>query len=639
MTNKLVLHNTKVVFHEQGYDDVTLNEDDEKHLIRQELIEKILKKVILYCFSVFSVDAYGIYTSNKRLKSYHMIYSLPEVKEMTEKRQEKNTLLLKTTWYRLFIAYQLYLCIKFLLLAFIELIAYQSYTDYEVHHQSCLDRKETLLLYQKNVTKHLYHNNNHNYSKFELYIIELGNKIGNPLQTFPGSASIIYIGFTIVNVICNTSIPIYFKIYPMDAVHLRLLLNKDIEIWRIDYLIKEKLLHIIKNQTIKFQTYVKEYTNIFDNNNNVNSNNYNQEKKLYSYRLFGLEDLEKIIESLKLVIHEMRPSIYDPSFHDTHVNVSAFIFVCVYLSFSPYVAVMVTTFEQEVMNCQLNNNFTKLEWFTYFEMVFSFGFASCVLSYTAIVILVNVVTQFVSVSSIIKELKACLDITRKRNFSYLLKRDICLNNHNNNEMYQKLEKQKIIFNKPKESIVLSLDHHKNKELINSCLDNELEVDRKLLKTFIKITISELDVKSNNCFISTLLNFYLSTMITSYFIMLAAGRLNRHDLYNIRLYLIYYLYLSTNLVLCCCAIAYAQWIHVSKFGYSLLAELAIKSERCDQLIWNNFIAVSWHRLICSGCLSDDRMSVNACKLFSINFKNVLSLNIVYFSLAALLNTYY
>lgn len=521
-------------------------------------MDKLIKIILHYGASAYGLDPFRIYQCRE---SVYRRYNFNHGGGFS-----------KNKYIRIFIVIWLaYIVLKYLTLTTIQMILYQySYLG------NCTKARLNLnFLRDKMSTSEEEYDQGYVIAQRAM---RWGDMIGNPFYALPGISYLIYLGLMFLNLLHFLIIPYYYKKHPMDARHIRLLLEPDHEIARVDIILREQIHFSIFSPKLK---------------------------PIWETSSMDRNRLVKIHEALLTVKPElMRPVVYTREFHSTHVKLSFYGFITFIAVIVPYLVFLTHSLYRDLRHC-ISRNFHVREQIAFFEIATLFFSASLFIIYQALTINIDVIFHIISAADLKRDMQECIA-----------------------DLKALVENHSLI---PKVILTTSAKR------LPIGIEDEINFDfnKKLLQTYIKLRLTDEDIKGNNTYVTNELNSFLIVIATTCMGIIIAWRINSFDLVNLRISLLIYLLVLCNVTLCGCVIARARWTEVNRIGYSLLANLAIKSSELRQPISMDFIATYWIRLVRSNCLSDDRMSMVAFNLVSIDFKTLLSINLLFITLASML----
>lgn len=446
------------------------------------------------------------------------------------------------------------------------------------------------------------------------YSLWLSSSLGNPYSALYGISMFINLSLAINLIHSIVWLPIYYKCYqPMDALHLRILLSPIREIKRIDYMIEEKLNYILFIVRLKLLT-----TNNLTLCNQVNTN-YVLEQ--------NFNELKRIAVDLKSNhIDLMRPAAFNIKFQKNHFKT---VLICILLAISitiPWLFYLPRTLINSAINerCriikrfQANFNYPEQCTFKYIFSaqdvwyLFEVMLAVVALGFLFIIeismILANVSSQLETVMSMKADLELCL---RSLDFCESI-------NHDND-----------LLGPPSDNL-----------LNDKTARSELMLDSILLRTFIKIRISEEDIRKNNVFVSqwlTSLTGIIGTLLAM--IILGGNVRNEHqEIKTLRMAILVWSLLVVNLTLLSCAYAFARTADIAKLAWSALAQMLIRSERRKREFYSDFIAISWCKLVDNQAVSENHNSIKLFNMMSVRYRSIIEANFVLISVVSLLRSF-
>lgn len=560
-----------------GLDDIEKVEE-EGYEFYDKIRYKLIRLSIIFSIIVFNWDPFLCYKrGNKQLRD--RFYRLPELRV----RQNYMDRLRKICT-KYFFGFLAYIVIKYLILA----------SALSIIHTS---KRSSLANHSRN-----FHD-----------IVDIAHKtnlfFGNFLDSTGDTASFIFIflPLCILHSIFYTSWS--FNHEPIDALYLRLGISPIPEIKRIDLVIVEMLDSIeitVNNLLYKISKL-----------NDPKFNDYYQKQSIQWAR-DELLNLVDIISDLRLTKASMRPAVYNAEYLRKMFDIILYFALVIIIICHPWVSYYPLdlyrygrrlTCEEKFQTtnellCQQLNPPTKRNLMMLIELALVIYLVGYMMGMLTFQILANVKIQLKSIHNMNEDLDDCLISLKKANQT-----DSMIDNHgeqNGESNYGKLS---------------------------------IGIERKLLKTWIKLRITDDETQRNFSFVSRILSVYLSTIIYSITLMLFFST-NSKDSTPLALYR--YLLFGTqwglfNFVSLACSASYTNAKQVEKKAWSVLAQMYIRACRLNVPFHRGFLAIHWIKLVRSRRLSMNGKTVRFLNLFGITYQSVLQMNFVLVSLYSILKT--
>lgn len=565
-------------------------EEEEEFKIHDKIRYKLMRFSTIVSVFIFNWDPFLCYKKRSR-KLRDRFYWLPELR-MRPTCLDR----LRKYWAKILFSLLTYIVIKYSILALAQTII-------------CLSKR----LFLANNSRSSFHS-----------IVEIAHQtnqqLGNILESAGDIASFIFIYLTLTVLHSILYLSWSFNKYPMDALYFRLAISPVAEIRRIDLVIGEMLdsTEITVNTSIYYSL--------------LGPNDYHLKNfidSLYRRPIDSIRDelmnLVKIIGDLRASKASMRPDIYNIEFlrRMSDLVMLAIVFGCLighrWMSHFPFdlyrYSKMLTCEEKfKITNellCQQLNPKSDADLIMFIEIFFAMFLVGYMIGMQTFQILANILVQLKSIHGMNEELDDCL-ITLK------------------------------VANQPEYLI-----DHGLKSQIDAAHKQyygltDFDIDKKLLKTWIKLRITDDETQKNFSYVSRVFSVYMSMIIYCVALLLleesSLPTSSPKDGSALVFYK-YYLFLTEwgllNVVSLACSASYTNAKQVEKKAWSVLAQMYIRACRLNMPFDRGFLTIHWIKLVRSRRLSTNGKTVKFLNMFGITYKTVLQVNVVLLSLYGIL----
>lgn len=472
--------------------------------------------------------------------------------------------------------------------------------------------------------------------------------LGNPLNRLMGASTFLYASLTGNLLQCLYAFSrAHNTVEPLELTHINLFLNHRHEIKRIDLMIDEKL-NALLSQIREKLNGCRDYSRIFQlsrqQRQRSGQSEHEDENSLIEHLnecckcLDGIEyqmsdealtELYHIIKSLKSQMNTMRPAIYCPQYQLEHsVTFLKILFYVVLFLILPILIVPIQLYINSIKSrcfmynlkpdeCNLRNTFTLQDVLTCIDVNLCMFMITLTFVAQIILIVGSVKSQSISLHSLKLDLEDCLSKLQIKNSLTSKDEDSGRNLNSRQDSCKPSEK-------------------KYYEQLKR------DTDTILLRTFMKLIMTEDDVRSSSHFISKTLDTFLFSMGFSLILSLICGKLEFNNLISfeiqfLRSSLVIWLLIMSNLVLLYCAIHHSNTIKLDKLIWSVIGQMIASANRSKQAYNRDLIGSYWSKVAHGHSINDARNSVLFFRIMSIDFKRLLELNFIFISMASLMRS--
>lgn len=431
------------------------------------------------------------------------------------------------------------------------------------------------------------------------FVIKYADTVGNPLKSLVGFSIFIYSALTVTIIYGFVVIPYLQSIRPFDAGSWRFMLDPLREIKRIDMVIEERLISLMLVET----------------------------------------GSKRLILDQMPFIHTMRPSNYKPDWyftlHRSQMTASILIaitIVSILFTFIPllfHISGRGASCEQLLISstCSIWSVWTRFnnqDVIALIELHVGLTTACTLFANQVVVMLYSFMSQQFLIKDIKRDLEKCLEtISTITMVSSSPDQISLIDSSTSCRIYSDRR---------------SLEHKRSSVDSAAKLVNR-EMDTNILRTLIKLLLTEEELRKNADFISRITESFLTSMTCSLLLMFVGERLDDIQLGWFRSVIIAVIWLGLNLVIVTCADMYARIIHLEQVAWSILARISANASLLskEQVVLPttriSSLDEDWRRLVCGHTLSDLRKSVRPFNM-SLTYKRVIKLNFLVVSFASL-----
>lgn len=574
--------------------EISHGEDD---LPTLSLMENITRLFAMTLNVMYRYDPMLIYkgTYNRRKRTRYRLYLSRELRIPVSKVDE---------WRRKLIFLDLLglacLLIRFSVICFVQLAKYQA-TIYPQEFSSGGNSSSLPIMVDTVLTIFL--------KQHGLYYI-----FDNALSDFPSPALSIHIILLVSSAYVLFFMPYYYSIKPSEAINLRFGYDPRHEMKRMDLLLRRQLeSHLLSVVSYKISIPLLSWTKQAACSGVDIEKSKHQVVKELLFETVSRQQRScqkgRVQFSFDPVLRSFR---YSPKYHKLNWRTTYRCTAIVCAIMVPF-GLMIQTYivgwslemkckNRGVERCTLINALTKLELYSIFELLcvmYSFGTA---LAVSITTILVHFGSQTIIVDEIRSDLSDLLAALR------LL----------NDFQVKQLEPQSA--------------HETNDKSILG--EKRQYLNDALLKMLVKTKTSLDEFRAQAEYISEQVSSIIVFFGSSLVMQLTVGLLNGPDIRDLRLNVIWFMWISANAILFLCAYQYSKITMVQKIGWSILAQLLPGPVEEPELFYLDPLVSGWLRFIGQGAFTDVRNSIRPFLGVSLTFRQIIQLNFWITSLGAL-----